>query len=165
MDSEGSSPFRPARGSREWILEPRAARTCGGGERGISRRIPLRPRPFTPRTPNTSQRDRGFESRSLQRRVMQTRISHWVLARRGRHSGGAETAGGRSRRLECNRQRVAVAGFDRQIVVVELLDGAADAGRCAVRRRRCLGERRLRDALEELHADGASPGNEKAQRA
>ena|ERR1700674_5019279 len=58
MDSDGSSPFRPARSSREWIREPRAlraARTCGGGERGISRRIPLRPRPFTPRTPNTSQ--------------------------------------------------------------------------------------------------------------
>jgi hypothetical protein len=38
-------------------------------------------------------------------------------------------------RRERNRQRLAVAGFDRQIVVVELLDGAADAGRCAVRRR------------------------------
>ena len=30
-------------------------------------------------------------------------------------------------RRERNRQRLAVAGFDRQIVVVELLDGAADA--------------------------------------
>src|SRR5207237_903560 len=47
-------------------------------------------------------------------------------------------------RRERNRQRLAVAGFDRQIVAVELLDGAADAGRCAVRRRG-LSERRHRN--------------------
>jgi hypothetical protein len=37
-------------------------------------------------------------------------------------------------RRERNRQRLAVAGFDRQIVAVEVLDGAADAGRRSVRR-------------------------------